>query len=578
MTDDGHAPVISVSGLSVSFPKRENVVDDLNFAIHRGERVIILGPSGAGKTTVLRALCGIVPHSVRSTIAGEVRVANRDVAHTPVVELARDVGLLAQDPAAAVCLPHVEQELALPLENQAVDPNAFDSRIRGVLTTVEAHHLWDRETSTLSGGELQRVGLAAALVTNPSVLLLDEPTSMLDPVGVRQIRRAVEQVKKSHEVTTVFIEHRVDEWVGEDGVSGLPEKAIILAGDGTLIDYGATQDVLLEHSELLSRAGCWLPVEAEIHAATGELGGVHNVTNQEFLTQPSVSENSDIEPRAKRRDATALPESETLFATSNLNVSRVVLNKKERKKIDRGELPQPTPVVRDVGLDLQAGEVTAIMGPNGAGKTTLLLTLARLIEPLSGSVTGEIPGMVFQNPEHQFLATNVWDEIGAHLPADDPAIAQQLAQHRLQHVSEQDPFRLSGGEKRRLSLAAVMAHQHQVLLADEPTFGLDRGDWAATATALRNYVDEGNSAAIVTHDVRLAARVADQVVVLNQGRVWLRGSPAEVFIQQSELLKAQIVLPPLVRWLVENHPHGVASALARLDQAQRVPENVVAHV
>src|SRR5699024_5913654 len=127
----------------------------------RGERVIILGPSGAGKTTVLRALCGIVPHSVRSTTTGEVRVANHDVAHTPVVELARDVGLLAQDPAAAVCLPHVEQELALPLENQAVDPNAFDSLIRNALTTVEAQHLWDRETSTLSGGELQRVGLAA---------------------------------------------------------------------------------------------------------------------------------------------------------------------------------------------------------------------------------------------------------------------------------------------------------------------------------------------------------------------------------------------------------------------------------
>src|SRR5690625_5426618 len=145
MTDDGHAPVISVAGLSVSFPKRENVVDDLNVAIHRGERVIILGPSGAGKTTVLRALCGIVPHSVRSTTTGEVRVANHDVAHTPVVELARDAGLLAQDPAAAVCLPHVQQELALPLENLAVDPVEFDSRIKGVLTTVEAHHLWDRD-------------------------------------------------------------------------------------------------------------------------------------------------------------------------------------------------------------------------------------------------------------------------------------------------------------------------------------------------------------------------------------------------------------------------------------------------
>src|SRR5699024_2983240 len=413
MTDDGHAPVISVSGLSVSFPKRENVVDDLNFAIHRGERVIILGPSGAGKTTVLRALCGIVPHSVRSTTTGEVRVANHDVAHTPVVELARAGGLLAQDPAAAVCLPHVEQELALPLENQAVDPNALDSRIRNALTTVEAQHLWDRETSTLSGGELQRVGLAAALVTNPSVLLLDEPTSMLDPVGVRQVRRAVEQVKKNHDVTTVFIEHRVDEWVGEDGVSGLPEKAIILAGDGTLVDYGATEDVLLEHSELLSRAGSWLPVEAELHAATGERGGVHNATNQEFLTALNDAETGALSgSNGANLDPTGLPDPEALLATSRLNVSRAVLNKKERKKIDRGELPQPTPVVEDVDLELRAGEVTAIMGPNGAGKTTLLLTLARLIEPLSGAVTGEAPGMVFQNPEHQFLASNVWDEIG----------------------------------------------------------------------------------------------------------------------------------------------------------------------
>lgn len=302
------------------------------------------------------------------------------------------------------------------------------------------------------------------------------------------------------------------------------------------------------------------------------------MTNQEFLTAPNGPEASDIEPHLEKYDAASLPGSESLLVTSNLNVSRAVLNKKERKKIDRGELPQPTPVVRDVDFELRAGEVTAIMGPNGAGKTTLLLTLARLIEPLSGAVTGEVPGMVFQNPEHQFLATNVWDEIGAHLPADDPMIAQQLARHRLQHVSEQDPFRLSGGEKRRLSLAAVMAHRHRVLLADEPTFGLDRGDWAATAAALRTYVDEGNAAAIVTHDVRLAARVADQIVVLNRGRVWLRGSPAEVFAKQSELLQAQIVLPPLVRWLVENYPRGITSALTRLDQEQRAPEKAVAHV
>jgi energy-coupling factor transport system ATP-binding protein len=225
-----------------------------------------------------------------------------------------------------------------------------------------------------------------------------------------------------------------------------------------------------------------------------------------------------------------------------------------------------------VDLDVRAGEVVAVLGANGVGKTSLLLTLAGLLTPAAGTVTGPRPGLVFQNPEHQFVAQTVRAEIAHGLHPDEAAaeVARQLSAHRLEDLADQHPFRLSGGEKRRVSLAAMLAHSRPCLLVDEPTLGLDRHDTVATIRALRRAADLGRGVVFSSHDLRTVVTLADRVVALAGGGVVADGVPADVLRQGEVLAEAQLVLPPLVAWLLDrfgDDGSAVRRVLERLDDA-----------
>ena len=531
MTTSSGPAVITLSGVTVTYPRRDRPsLRGVDLHVAAGERVVVLGPSGAGKSTLLHLVAGLVPHSTPAEVEGTLVLGGGgqplDLS-SPVHERSALLGVVGQDPSASVCLPQVDGELALVLENRAVLPGQIGPRVGVALEQVGVGDLAQRQTARLSGGQTQRVALAAAVIGRPGLLLLDEPTSMLDASGVRAVRAAVEEVARDASLTVLLVEHRLDDYAGEAGLDGLPGRAVVLDADGSVVADGPTPQVLREHAAALHALGCWLPLEAELTALSGKVGDLTSGAHDELL-------------------AGLVPCDEVLPAPAETEVPRVLL-RAHGLAVGHGRQT----VLDGVDLDVRAGQVVAVLGENGTGKSTLLHALAGLTRPLAGRVTGERPGMVFQNPEHQLVAHTVAEEIAHGLADPEPTVARMLREHRLEHCADRNPHQLSGGEKRRLSLAAMLAHGRHVLLADEPTFGLDRRDTVVVADALRSVADGGGAVVFSTHDLRLAAEVADEVVVVGQGRVLASGSTHDVLSDAGALTGAGLELPAIVRWFVE---------------------------
>lgn len=511
--------VLRTVALEAVFPTGDGV-GPLDLEIAAGESVLVLGPSGAGKSTVLRLLNGAVPQAVHAQVSGTVHVAGRLVgeeAHR-VADLADVVGVVHQDPESGVCLPDVDDEVAFCLENLGVDPPAMEQLLSTALDRAGAAHLRGRRTTELSGGELQRVALAAATVADPALLLLDEPTSMLDADGVATVRAAIAEVRRRTGAATVLVEHRLDEFAGDAGPAGLPQRWVVLGRDGRVRYDGPSGALDREAARELVAGGCWLPFDTELLALFGDTWDAVHVRRQ-VLDGPS--------PPA----ATRGPE---LLRASGLEVAPPG----RRRQV----------VIGPVDLALHAGEVVALVGANGSGKSTLLTTLAGVSGPLAGTVTGPRPGLVFQNPEHQFVAGSVRTEIAHGLPPELLHRVEDLLQEfDLHGVAGHDPHRLSGGQQRRLSLAALLAHDRPVLLADEPCFGLDRRATAAATTAMRTAALEGRSVLFSCHDLRVVAGSADRVLVVAEGTVHVT-TPRDLLLDDGLLDRAR--LRP-ARWLRE---------------------------
>lgn len=467
-----HQPLIELRGFTAVDPRSQRVLlDDINLTVYPGEQILLLGASGAGKSTLLDAIRGVVPHSVPLHISGECKVAGEPVITNTVAELSAKVGNVPQDPHASLTLPLVEDEIALTLENHGVDPQEISCRVERLLEAVDAEGLINQRTQTLSGGWVQRIAIVAALAARPPIVLADEPTSMLDGAGVASVMQILNELTGT-QGALVLVEHRLDELA--DGW-GLPERTIVL-DQGRIQADGPTHHVLATHAAELEANGVWTP-------------GVR------------------------------LPD----FPQPRIDASTPLLS---ARKLNIRPAPSAEIIMSDVDLEVHPGERIALMGPNGTGKTTLLMALAGLLD-VDGELSGLSPVMVFQNPEHQFLTHSVHDELRFGLEQDDDvetAVQAVSSVFGLDHLAEQNPFRLSGGEKRRLSVAAgLLAAQQRaaptVLLADEPTFGLDRANTTVMIDQLATHADNGGAVVIITHDRRVADAWATRIVSVQHGAV-----------------------------------------------------------
>jgi energy-coupling factor transporter ATP-binding protein EcfA2 len=518
-------PFLGCEGVSVQFFDRKTpALQEMSVSIEEKESVLLLGPSGSGKSTLALVLSGIIPRSVEAWMKGTVYRPER-------------VGVMFQDPDAQFCMLTVEDEIAFSLENRMVPPLEMRGKIEALLQEVRLDVPLNRPISQLSGGLKQRLALACLLALEPDVLFFDEPTAQLDPENTRLV---LEDIRRLHgKKTIVLIEHKLD------GAMEAVDRVLLFGPQGRLEGEGRPEEVLRDHAEAIKRYGIWTP-------------RLWPVTWPQLL----ASDPHPLAVQLKRQVAKAEQKAQA--------AAEQALIAKEQEPLlaveDGGLLYRNgLQVWRDVNVKVYPGEWVAVVGANGAGKSTFLKVVGGLQELTEGrvkfkgkelksykpKVLYDAIGFVFQNPEHQFIADTVFDEVafGGKLAGWPPERVQEeteqlLADFRLQELRDKNPFTLSQGQKRRLSVAGMLLKNQELLLLDEPTFGQDAATTEELLMRLLERNRQGTTILMATHDMELVAEYATRVLVFAEGRLFYDGLPHDLF-GQPELLRRASLSEPL---------------------------------
>lgn len=458
--------------------RRLPVLSEVSLDIRPGERVLLAGPSGAGKSTLLKVLAGLLDDSL-GELSGTVQIGA-----TPTAEVPGRVGLLLQDPFHAVVAEHVGRDAAFGPENRALPRPEVQRRAAAALSEVSFPYGADRLTTELSGGQLHRLGLAGALALDPEVLLLDEPTAMLDDESAAEVRGAVQRAAADRGLTVVVAEHRLAGWVE------WCDRMVVLGADGRVLADGPVTDVLGRATDTLLEAGVWVPGAPVPRPAAIDWSPQLDTADQTGL--------------AARAGPNAAGTPGTGLRVTDLSV------------------PNPDgsgALVRGLDLELRPGQAAALLGPSGVGKSTVLRVLAGLTEAGGGVINrAERPAWLPQQAELIITRRRVIDELLATADADKEmstagrAAVEARAERVLKalglaELRDADPWTLSGGEQRRLALAAVVVHQPELVLLDEPTVGQDRLTWAAVVGVVDALRREGSVVVASTHDPDFADRL-----------------------------------------------------------------------
>ena len=526
---------IELNNFSWHHPGRpEPVISGLNLTINPGEKVLLLGTSGAGKSTLLHAIAGVLHDDDGESAGGTITINGQAPA-----EARGTAGMMQQDPESSIVMATVGNDVAFGPENLRVPREEIWGRVTEALTAVGLNNLpLDHPSSALSGGQKQRLGLAGILSMHPGAMILDEPTANLDPSGVQEVRDSILSAAEATGATLLVVEHRVSIWAPH------MDRIIVLGTGGTITHDGAPDTVLTEARQELIDAGVWVPNYVPRAPQTGSdnQGGEHG---------------------------------EALLRAENLSITRAQPTPKQRRARRRtikrlGDTPAPVPVDLPVlrggiNLTLHAGEHLSVLGPNGAGKSTLALTLAGLLTAPDGTLTAtdalrnydggnhsgnqnsgerehrahwDVPtwtpaqmlsriGYVFQEPEYQFIRGTVREELElgprrlaalTREPLNEAELTERtntLAHHlRLNHLLDANPFTLSGGEKRRLSVASALATAPKILILDEPTFGQDARTWAELVDLIRELLAGSTAVISITHDEDYTAALGGNHITL----------------------------------------------------------------
>ncbi|MDI3419920.1 ABC transporter ATP-binding protein [Streptomyces luteolus] len=537
-------------------------VAGIDLAVPEGELVLLVGPSGVGKSTLLGTVSGLVPHFTGGTLRGRVTVAGRDTRTHKPRELADVVGTVGQDPLSHFVTDTVEDELAYGMESLGLAPDVMRRRVEETLDLLGLADLRERPIATLSGGQQQRVAIGSVLTPHPEVLVLDEPTSALDPAAAEEVLAVLQRLVHDLGTTVLLAEHRLER------VVQYADQVLLLPAPGASPLLGTPADIMAISPVYppvvgLGRTAGWEPLPLTVRDARRRAGSLREHLRhrggQAFRraervgTTPGAGHTSQRASRwptwLSTRRAQRTPTEGTAAVTENLAVRR-------------GRVE----ALHKVDLKVTPGETLALMGRNGAGKSTLLNTLVGVLEPTTGAVriSGRTPhrttprelirhvGLVPQEPRDLLHADTVAAECASadHDAGAAPGTCRALVSELLPGIADEiHPRDLSEGQRLTLALAVVLTARPPLLLLDEPTRGLDYAAKARLVEHLQGLADAGHAIVLATHDVELAAELAHRVVILADGEVVADGPTADVVVSSPSFAPQVTKILAPQKWL-----------------------------
>lgn len=512
--------LFKVENLTYYYPETDQpALQDINLKINEGEFILLMGNSGCGKSTLLRAFSGLLTDFYGGTIGGSVSYRGKNLAQWPKAQLAKEVGFVFQDPEQQLVMTNVEREIAFGLENIGTPPHEIRRRIVETMQFLNISHLRGRSTQQISGGQKQTVVLASVIAMQPNVLLLDEPTSQLDPVAAEEFLHCIKKISSDLGITIIIAEQRLERCLH------LADRVLVLEKGRLLSDAAPAETVKTE----LKRNEKLLPAMMRFFAAAGcddiplTVGeGRKRMTDLRFIKKTADCTSVDI---AGRRNEAKLLE------LKNVNYT----------------YPQSSaPAVKNVSLNVAPGEFTAVVGENGSGKSTLLKTICGLLRPQRGRINAggrdagkistaelaRIVGYLSQNPNDYLFHDTVYDEAAFSLKVRGLPTAERveeiLRKLNLDSVRHVNPRDLSGGERQRVALAAVLVLKPQLLLLDEPTRGLDAALKQQLGTMFKDLTKQGAAVIMVSHDIEFIAEHADRVIIMSEGEIVADGERKQI--------------------------------------------------
>jgi len=542
-------PVIKLEDVWWTYKgKEEPVLKGVNLEVAKGEFLGIMGPSSVGKTTLCLTFTGVIPQRIPGDFKGVVEVLGVNAREVDVTELTRRVGIVLEDPESQFVMSTVEDELVIGLEPLNIEREEIRERILWALDLVGLDKSFlQRSPLQLSGGEKQRIAIAAMLAKEPEILILDEPTSDLDPLGKEEVLSVIKKIKDELDLTIVIVEHE------SEILAELADRLVLLY-DGRIVLEGSPEEFFSEVPKLVE-IGVYPP---QITQLFYELGRKPPPVNME-----KALKEKNLEPaKAGLEYASRREVGEVIVECRNISFGY----EKERLAL------------KNINLKVRQGEYIGLVGPNGSGKTTLAKLIAGLLKPLNGAVylngrrveeydkliLSSLVGYVFQNPDHQLFNQTVWDEVAFGLKLRgisgselETRVEKVLKMVGLLELAKEHPFFLSKGERRRLALASIIALEPKVLIVDEPTTGQDRGFSYRILSLLDDLRNRGMSVIVITHSIPQLVKYADRLVVLKNGVILADGEPRRILANDSLVEEAKLIKPQItifMQKLGSKHP------------------------
>ncbi len=535
---------IEVKDLSFKYRNSpEFALKNLTLNVNPGEFIVFMGQTGAGKSTLAKCLTSIIPKFQKGNFSGEIKIFGKNIKDNYVYETAENIGLLLQDFEIQLFSTNVTLEVAFGPENFALPREEIEKRVKQSLSMVGLNGFETRDPATLSGGEKQRLALASILSLQPKILILDEPSTDLDPKGKRELFELVKLLIKQ-EFTVIVIEHETEELFNANRVVVLNQGKIITQGE---------PEKIFSNTKVLEDNGIRPP----------QVFDLFRKLNLDYFPS-SVEEAYTI----LRRNSYQISENRYNSLLERESSQR---NKYQKVLIETKNsgfvYPDGKQVLKGINLQIREGEFLAIVGENGSGKTTLVKQFNGLLKPSEGEIFYQNTnirklkivklardiGYVFQNPDNQIFSSTVKEEVSFGLknlyPQEtetEQKVKKVLEDVHLQGYEEKDPFILTKGEKQRLAVASVLVTEPKVIILDEPTTGLDYGELQSLMHLLKELNQRGHTIIMVTHTMWLVAEYAYRVVILKKGGIIFDGTPRELF-EQENLENYGLQTPPLIQ-------------------------------